>query len=198
LRTDDVAGLVTAAADGDAAAWQALVARFSGLVWSIARGHGLAGADAEEVFQITWFRLAEHIHRLKEPDRVVGWLATTARHESLKTIRAGQRVDLIDDLDVLAPGVDELTPERAVLDAEAAVAETERLRQLWSAFHELPDRCRRLLRALLASPAPSYAEIAAAFEMAVGSIGPTRARCLRQLRELLAARGITGREHGHG
>ena len=196
VRTDDVGGLVLAAARGDAVSWRALVERFSGLVWSVARGHGLSNADAEEVFQTTWLRFAEHVGRLKEPDRAGAWLATTARHECFRISRARTRVDLTDDLDGLAPQVDERSPETAVVESEETAAELERLRGLWESFHELPARCLRLLRALLASPPPSYAEIAIAFEMPIGSIGPTRARCLGRLRDLLAERGIHG-EAGH-
>jgi RNA polymerase sigma factor (sigma-70 family) len=196
--TDDVGSLVRAAADGDTAAWQILVERFSGMVWAVARGHGLASADAEEVFQTTWLRLTEHIGRINEPDRVGGWLATTARHEALRLIRTGQRVDPSSDLDVLMSGIDDWSPERALLDAEDNAADAARLRRLWQAFQDLPGRCQQLLRALLATPPPSYAEVADAFKMPVGSIGPTRARCLGLLRELLTARGITGVESGHG
>lgn len=188
----DVGGLVLAAADGDAGSWKALVDRFSGLVWSVARGHGLASADAEEVFQTTWLRFAEHIGRLKEPDRAGAWLATTARHECLRLARARTRLDLTGDLDVLPPQVDDRSPERAVVESEETAAELERLRGLWECFQELPARCLRLLRVLLATPPPSYAEIAEALDMPIGSIGPTRARCLGRLRDLLSERGITG------
>jgi RNA polymerase sigma factor (sigma-70 family) len=199
VRTDDVSGLVLAAAAGDAVAWKALVDRFGGLVWSVARGHGLPRADAEEVFQTTWLRFAEHVGRLKEPERAGAWLATTARHECFRLSRAGTRLDLTDDLEHLPAAADERSPEHAVLESEETDAERERLRVLWEAFHELPARCLRLLRALLATPPPSYAEIAAAFEMPVGSIGPTRARCLARLRDLLGQRGITGEaDHRRG
>jgi RNA polymerase sigma factor (sigma-70 family) len=192
LHTHDTGGLVTAAAGGDEVAWKALVERFSGLVWSVARGCGLGGAEAEEVFQTTWLRLAEHVGRITSPEQVGAWLATTARNESYKAARAGRRVAPTSDLDVLAPDVDDRSPERALLESEAAALEMERARQLWQAFQELPARCRELLRVLIASPRPSYAEIAATFDMAVGSIGPTRARCLGRLRELLAQRGVDG------
>jgi RNA polymerase sigma factor (sigma-70 family) len=190
--TDDVGGLVLAAAEGDTVSWKALVDRFSGLVWAVARGHGLATADAEEVFQTTWLRFAEHIGRLKEPGRAGAWLATTARHECFRLARARTRLDLTGDLDALPPQVDDLSPERSVLESEETAAELERLRGLWECFQRLPARCLRLLRVLLASPPPSYAEIAVAFDMPIGSIGPTRARCLGRLRELLSERGITG------
>jgi RNA polymerase sigma factor (sigma-70 family) len=187
VHTEDVGGLVTAAADGDTAAWNALVARFNGLVWSVARGYGLSRDDAEEVGQITWFRLADHIGRIKEPDRIGGWLATTARNETFKMLRAAQRVGPVPDPDVFAPAIDDHSPEAAVLAAEEDAAHAELLRRMWEAFHGLPERCRRLLRVLSASPPPSYADIAVALDMPVGSIGPTRARCLGRLRDLLNA-----------
>ncbi len=98
------------------------------------------------------------------------------------------------DPDAVVPAVDEHSPEAAVLAAEENAAHAERVRRMWEAFQELPDRCRRLLRVLSGSPPPSYAEIAVALEMPVGSIGPTRARCLGRLRDLLAERGVNG--HG--
>jgi RNA polymerase sigma factor (sigma-70 family) len=181
---DDAGALVRLAADGDEEAWAVLVKRFSGLVWSVARAPGLATADAEEVFQTTWLRLTEHIGRLKEPDRVGAWLATTARHEALKVIRAGRRATPTDDVDALDAG-DGSTPEALVLQAEENAAHTVRLGRVWAAFQRLPSRCRELLRVLVATPPLPYADIAAMFGIAVGSIGPTRGRCLRRLRELL-------------
>lgn len=157
------------------------------MVWSVARAHRLDRSDAEEVYQTTWLRLTEHISRLKEPEQVGAWLATTARHESLRIIRLGGRLTVTDDPSLLDPGSDQDSPERAVLAAEAASAHRQRARQLWSAFQRLPDRCRQLLNLLVvASPPLSYVEIATTLGIAVGSIAPIRARCLKQLRGLLA------------
>lgn len=183
----DTGTLVRSAAGGDHGSWRALVNRFSGLVWSVARSHGLGNADAEEVYQTTWLRLTEHVGRLKEPDRVGAWLATTARHEALRTIRTGGRLTVTDDPSLLDPGTEQDSPEQALLAAEAAMAAGQRARRVWSAFHRLPDRCRELLGLLvLASPPLSYTEVSATLGIAVGSIGPIRGRCLRQLRALLA------------
>lgn len=176
-RTGD---LVTAAARGDDAAWKALVEQFSGLIWSVTRAYRLASADAADVFQVTWLRLAEHIGRLEHPEHVGAWLATTARREALRASRASARVVLTDDdavFDAREAGGE--TPEQAVL-------RSERADQLWRAFRTLPARCQMLLRLLMATPPPSYTEVAAALDRPVGSIGPTRARCLRLLREKLA------------
>ncbi len=177
--------LVKAAASGDEAAWKGLVERFSGLIWSVTRAYRLGAADAADVFQTTWLRLAEYIGRLDHPEYVGAWLATTARRESLRASRASARVVPTDDdavfdarqADAGKPG--EATPEEAVLMSERAD-------QLGRAFRALPAPCQKLLRLLMATPAPSYAEVAAALGRPVGSIGPTRARCLRRLREKLA------------
>jgi RNA polymerase sigma factor (sigma-70 family) len=190
---DDVGALVSAAAAGDRGAWQSIVERFGGLVWSVARAHRLSHADSQEVFQTTWLRLTEHIGRIAEPSRVGGWLATTARHESLRLLRTGARVSAIDDLDALpAWGVDD-SPESAVIAAEDADARAARLRRVWAAFERLPERCTELLRVLIATPPPTYADVSAALGMPVGSIGPTRARCLQRLRALLAQPDPAGR-----
>jgi len=179
--------LVRAALNGDKASWEVLVQRYSGLVWSVARGYRLGAADAADVYQTTWLRLAEHLGRLSNPGQVGAWLATTARHEALRTARGAARVIPSDDVTMVALGhVDEYSPERAALDAEQARLDAERDARLWLAFSGLPDHCRQLLRVMIAAPPPSYAEIAAALDMPVGSIGPTRARCLRRLREQMA------------
>ena len=188
---DEIGVLVRAAADGDESAWARLVDRFSGLVWSVSRAHGLAQADAEEVFQTTWLRLAEHIGRLKEPASVGSWLATTARHEALKTIRAARRTYPTSDFDVLDRG-DDATPEVIAVASEDAMAKAARAKDVWWAFQRLPQRCRELLRVLTATPPLSYAEVADMFGIAIGSIGPTRGRCLRAIRELLAGIDRTG------
>jgi RNA polymerase sigma factor (sigma-70 family) len=192
VHADDSGVLVRSAADGDEAAWAALVQRFSGLVWSIARAHHLGTADAEEVFQTTWLRLTENVSRLKEPERVGAWLATTARNESLKVIRLGTRTTVTDNPSILDRGSNQGTPEDAVIESEEGAAQARRLRQVWSAFCRLPGRCQQLLRMLIASPPPSYADVAVTLDIAVGSIGPTRARCLQQLRTLLAEPDAAG------
>jgi RNA polymerase sigma factor (sigma-70 family) len=184
---DDTGQLVRGAVGGDEVAWRGLVARFSGLVWAIARAHRLGNADAADVFQTTWLRLAEHIGRIEHPDRVGAWIATAARRECLQSLRSSAKVVLTDDAERL-----DLTPaggnptEDAVLAAEQEKEDADRAAALWRAFGRLPSRCRELLRVLMASPPPSYAEVAAALGLPLGSIGPTRARCLARLREEMA------------
>ena len=184
---DDTGLLVRGAADGDEAAWRGLVTRFSGLVWAVARAHRLAHADAADVYQTTWLRLAEHIGRIDHPDRVGAWLATAARRECLQSLRSAAKTAPTDDMDRLDTAPAEGNPtEEAVLAAETEREDAERAATMWRAFGRLSGRCRELLRVLMASPPPSYAEVAAALELPLGSIGPTRARCLQRLREEMA------------
>ena len=179
MRVEDPGGLVRAAADGDAAAWDRLVDGFSGLVWAVARGMGLDHMDAADVSQTTWLRLAEHLDRLQDPDRVGGWLATTARREALRVRERAQRAVPVAD------GLDEA--DQDLEDLDAGLIRDERGVALWSAFRELPEPCRCLLRVLLADPPPSYEEVSKALDMPIGSIGPRRARCLESLRKRLEA-----------
>jgi RNA polymerase sigma factor (sigma-70 family) len=179
----DLRGVVRAATDGDRDAWNELVARYSGLVWSVARAHRLGDADAADVFQTTWLRLVEHLGEIRNPDGVGAWLAATARHECLRVLRIGQRHVLTDGFD--------LPEDSAETALDARLLTGERDAAVWRAFSALSERCRRLLRLLGADPVPSYEEVGAALEMPIGSIGPTRGRCLGQLREHLATAGIT-------
>ncbi|GHF57046.1 RNA polymerase sigma factor [Streptomyces thermodiastaticus] len=187
----EVGALVRSAADGDAAAWKALVEGLGPLVWSVVRAHRLSDADGHEVYQTVWFRFAQHLGRIREPDKAGSWLASTARNECLKTLKNLNRLMVTDDPALLDRVCQDSTPEQAVLDSEEAAAQSERIRRLWQEFDKLGDRCRRLLRVLMASPPPSYQEVSAALGVAVGSIGPLRQRCLKRLRARLQARGAT-------
>lgn len=171
----EAADLVRAAAGGDEDAWGALVDRYSGLLWSIARGYGFDTADAGDVVQTAWFRLVERLDTLHDPEHVGAWLATTVRRECLRMRRRADRVVLTDDTGRLDRGDARPGPDAALIASERDAA-------LWRALHELEERCTVLLRTLMTDPPPSYEEISAALDIPVGSIGPTRARCLDRLR----------------
>jgi RNA polymerase sigma factor (sigma-70 family) len=192
VNPEEAGRLARAAADGDETAWNALVNGFSGLIWSVARGYHLSAADAADVFQTAWLRLAEHLGRIEDPQRVGAWLATTARHEALRIARSATRFIPTDDLTYFDVGhTDDNPPEQAVLDSEQAALDSELVSRLWRSLGELSERCQRLLRVLIATPPPSYTEVAAALDMPVGSIGPTRARCLEQLRVRLTSHEVS-------
>lgn len=178
-----VAELVRRASDGDQHAWNSLVDRFAGTVWAIARAHRLDEATAADVSQTTWLRLVEHLDRIEQPERIGAWLATTARRESLRVIRmAGRQIPTGEDFDVVeAPPSD---------DPDGRVLRRERDDVLAELVNQLPCRCRLILHLLSADTPLSYKEISAALEMPIGSIGPTRARCLEHLRRIGARAGI--------
>ncbi len=181
LETPDIAWLVRRAADGDLLAWERLVDQYSRLIWSITADFKLAESDAADVVQTTWLRLLEHIDRIQYPDRVGSWLASTARNECLRNLAARKKVVLADDHEMLT-GVAASGPE-----VDERILANERDQVVRDAMSCLPKRWQRLLELLMADPPASYAEISDQLGVPVGSIGPTRGRCLAQLRVLLQA-----------
>ncbi len=168
--------LLVAASAGDQRAWDALVDRYTSLLWSVARSYRLPAPDAADVVQTTWLRLVEHLDRIADPDRLPGWLATTARRECMRLLRhAGREIQsytaLID--------VPDDAPE---LDAD--LLRDERDAALWRALALLDEFCQQLIRVLMADPPPSYAEASAILGIPVGSVGPSRGRCLSKLRRV--------------
>jgi RNA polymerase sigma factor (sigma-70 family) len=188
LESPSDAQLVARASAGDQAAWDTIVERYSPLLWSVARAYRMSDADANDAIQTTWLRLVEHLGSLRTPDRIGAVLATMMRREALRTTRMRQRESLSGHDDFEAAEAVEGQPESALLASE-------RDTQLNIAFSQLPPDCRRLLQLLAASPAPSYAEVSAALGIPIGSIGPTRARCLERLRKRFMLAGVaTGSE----
>lgn len=170
--------LVLLARDGDQTAWSGLVKRFAPLVYSVARRHGLNAATCADVSQTTWLRLAENLTRVREPERVGGWLATTARNESLKVIRGAKR-------EVVTTSTEEWLPSEE--DPTRPFIDNERASVVWDAIEQLTQQCQMLLRLLFGEPPLDYSEIAVALDMPIGSIGPTRARCLAKARSILGS-----------
>jgi RNA polymerase sigma factor (sigma-70 family) len=177
----DVAELVRRATDGDMLAWDRLVGQYSRLVWSITVEFKLAESDAADVTQTTWLRLLEHIDRIEYPDRVGSWLAATARNECLRSLAARKRMVL---------GHEDVESETAVATGPAVdegLLSAERAQVVRDAMSHLPRRWQRLLEMLMADPPASYADISDELKLPIGSIGPTRGRCLARLRVLLQA-----------
>jgi len=180
----ELAALVRSAAAGEQRGWDALVEQFGGLIWAITRAHRLGDADAADVAQTTWLRLLEHLDQLHDPARVGAWLATTARRECLRVLRAANRQLLLGEH---APEFEspDPPPDEELLIAERDQALQRRDQALWRSFERLRASDQALLRLLIAEPRPAYEEISAALDMPIGSIGPTRARALERLRQQL-------------
>ena len=178
----DVAGLVRRAAGGDLQAWERLVDQFDRLIWSITVDFKLMESDAADVAQTTWLRLLEHIDRIEYPDRMGSWLAATARNECLRSLAARKRVVLGHE-EVGTTTASPCTSRRST----SVCSPTRARRSVRDALSRLPRRWQRLLEMLMADPPVPYAEISDQLGLPVGSIGPTRGRCLARLRALLQA-----------
>lgn len=175
------AELVKQAAAGEREAWNTLVRRFSGLIWAIVRQHRLSQEDAQDATQVVWLRLLENLGSIHDPSRVGAWLATTTRRECLRVIKLRRRmVSVADDLLEAQPD-----PGGS---PEEIVSARDHQRAVFAVVGTLGLRCRQLLE-LLAFKLP-YHDIAEQLDMPVGGVGPTRMRCLDQLRKLLRTAGI--------
>ncbi|TWG95378.1 RNA polymerase sigma factor (sigma-70 family) [Nocardioides sp. J9] len=185
--TQPLSTLVPAAREGDQHAWDTIVDRFLPLVGAIVRGHRLSEADGDDVSQTVWLRLVEHLGDLREPDALPGWIRTTTRNECLRLLAARGRTRPVDPQDdVAGGGLDAVEDDRAEVDLLAA----ERRQLLREALEELPAARRELLLLLLEDPPVGYEEISRRLGIPIGSIGPTRARALDQLRRTRALRGL--------
>lgn len=169
-----VSQLLSAASEGDQRAWNALFKRFDPMIRSVISGYRLDHETAADVGQTVWLRVFENARRIREPERLGGWIAATARHESLRCIKRLQRNTPSGELDE-KPDLTSPSPDERAIDDET-------LRDALRAFGRLPEDSQSLLRLLIASPPLPYTTIAAEVGRPVGSIGPTRSRCIRALR----------------
>jgi RNA polymerase sigma factor (sigma-70 family) len=176
------AELLAACQRGEQDAWEQTVNRFSRRIWEAIRRYRLSAADAEDVRQLTWYRLIQNVGRIRDPERLGDWLATVAKREALKSLTRGQcpRMVLVSDMEIL----DRLGS--AGEDPETAVLRAGRMDDVRAAMATLPPRCQAMLELVLADPPYSYQEIAATLSMTIGSVGPVRTRCLKRLRWALA------------
>jgi RNA polymerase sigma factor (sigma-70 family) len=151
------------------------VDQYENLVWSVIRGFRLSEADALDVAQVTWLRAVENLDRIRDPERIGLWLATTAKRECMRLLERSKRSAPSDPQDRLAALA---SPQDLASEVENR-AECERVLQ---ALESLGGDCQQLLRLLLADPPCSYAEIAEILGISIGTIGARRQRCLSKLR----------------
>jgi len=175
-----IASLVSSAREGSEEALGQIVTELSPLLWQVARAAGLSSRDAEDVLQTVWMRLVAHLDHIHDSAALTGWLVTTARREAWRVRAAGRRQlpsdqELFNELPNQGP------------DSEEQVIMNDRRHALWAAIGRLSARCQELLRIIAFAPRPDYAAVAAALGIPIGSIGPTRGRCLAKLRALLAS-----------
>jgi RNA polymerase sigma factor (sigma-70 family) len=194
MRDDSpVARLVAQARDGDKDAWDAIVDRYAPLIWSICRRYQLDRTDADDVAQSVWLRLVDQLELIREPAALPGWIATTTRRECGRMVTAARRRE------ALGSGLDaENIPDGRPDEAETEVLMAERNAALREAFDALPAPCQRLLALLITDPPVSYADISAELGIAVGSIGPSRARCLERVRRHPAVAALINADPADG
>jgi RNA polymerase sigma factor (sigma-70 family) len=176
--------------EGDSGAMDELVRLMTPTLWHVVRAYGLDAALAQDVVQTTWLTLIHKHDSIAEPRAVAGWLTVCARREAWRVGRLEGRSDATD-AGALEGGlpVHESAEQSAVADDES--------RRLWRAVAQLNARCQRLLRIVAFEERPDYARIAQDLAMPIGSIGPTRQRCLAKLRTSLEADGWAGGDR-HG
>ncbi|MGW5716291.1 RNA polymerase sigma factor [Amycolatopsis sp. NPDC003865] len=176
------AACMRAARDGDRRAMDRLVAELTPLVWHVARANGLDRSVAEDVVQTVWLALFSQLGKLRDPKALAAWLITTTRREATHPFgRRMQPVPLSDEVAEAMPSTQPAPEDEAV--------RADRDRRVWRAFVRLPQRCQELLRLTVLAGRAEYQLVAEALRMPRGSVGPTRGRCLDQMRDLLASEG---------
>lgn len=185
---------------GDRFAFDTLVEVLTPLMWRTARGAGLDQTAAEDVIQGVWLALLRSADSVRDPQTITKWVLTATRREAWRVSKRG-RVDQQRTGAVFGVDTEELMDLPAAREAgpEERVIADDRQRLLWSHVQQLPERCRQLLGAIAFADRPDYAALAEALGMPVGSIGPTRGRCLAKLRNALDTDAAwTGNRHeGH-
>jgi RNA polymerase sigma factor (sigma-70 family) len=185
-----VADLVTRARNGDQQAWEALVERYSPLIWSLCRHYRLSRADAEDVGQRVWLQFVSHLGAIRDPAALPGWLTTTTRRECHRVVRAAQGPQAAGQL------LDESIPDKQARTAEQEMLAAERHAALREAFTCLSPSRQHLMALLIEDPPVPYTEISARLGIPVSSIGPTRRRCLDQIRRHPAIAALISAEDG--
>ena len=179
---DKASGAFMAWRAGDATAVDDLVSAMTPVLWHVVRAYGHDRDAAEDVIQATWLGFVRLHATIADPQAVASWLITSARRGAAAHARAARRADPVEDETLAAALPDEESAEAvAVLDDEAS--------RLWGAVTTLDARCRKLLRVIAFMDRPDYQALSQDLDMPVGSIGPTRARCLAKLRTALTTGG---------
>lgn len=155
-----------------------LVELLSPVLWHIARGCGLDQQSAQDVVQCAWMRLVEKSDQIQNPRTVLAWLSTTSRREAWRARKNQRRTDPRENDEIL-------TSDGGIGDPADDVVFAEDQRLLWTHFRELSPRCQQLLRVICQGGPADYADLSSALNMPIGSIGPTRGRCLAALRTAL-------------
>lgn len=179
---DRAAALFTQWRDGRPEALEELVRLLTPMLWHTVRAYRLDTPTAEDVVQGAWLALVRKQDGVEDPQAVVRWLTVTARREAWRVSRRQQRQEPVEEEVLQAHSSIEPSPEDVVV-------RNHRDEALWKAVGSLPERCQRLLRVVAFADRPDYEQLSRDLGMPVGSIGPTRGRCLNKLRAAFTALG---------
>jgi RNA polymerase sigma factor (sigma-70 family) len=177
-----IAWLVKQARRGDSGAWEAIVKRYERLVWSVLGRYGIREEDRQDAFQTTFVALFKSLSTIENPETLPKWLAVTAAREARHLAVKGSRVkeNLDDFTEQLRDGA---------FSPEDVAAQTEEAAAVHSGLDKMDTRCKDLLtRSFIQEQ--EYGEISREMGLPIGSIGPTRARCLEKLRKILTSMGF--------
>ncbi len=166
------------ARNGEMGALSDVVRELNPLLWHVARAEGLTSEESADVVQTTWLELLRRLHEIQSPRALTAWLVTATRRGAWRARELSRR-QAPDGTERL-----ERAPDAGPEPGEELLSD-ERDRALWRHFHRLPERCRALLRIVAQADRPDYSAVAEALGMPIGSIGPTRGRCLAKLRAML-------------
>jgi RNA polymerase sigma factor (sigma-70 family) len=172
---DELTAIVRASVDGDEDAWNALVHRYASLVVAVIRRYRVAESDIQDISQLVWLHLIEHLRNMRDEAALPGWIVTTTRRECQRWLRARSRSLPVDPETMTRLGVDDHAGE--------SLLRAERHQVLVEALADLEPHQRELLLLLIADPPYTYTEISRMMRIPIGSIGPTRSRILDKLRE---------------
>jgi RNA polymerase sigma factor (sigma-70 family) len=179
-REGRLATLLEAARAGHRDGLNEIVAELSPVLWHVARAQGLDRETSQDVIQTAWLRLLDHLAEIQTPRALTAWLITVTRREAWRVHGTSRATPSLDEETIAALPDGDALPDDQVLA-------NERQQLLWNALRQLPHRCQYLLRVIAFTPRPMYSSVASALGMPVGSIGPTRGRCLAKLRAQLAS-----------
>lgn len=180
ITVDEARHLFDAWQAGDASAFDRLVRLLNPMLWHLARAYRIDREAAEDAVQTTWAALVSHAGSISDPQALVRWLSVTVQREAARLRRRSARTEPAEETEIDLRLEPVSGPEEAVL--EATLNET-----LWTHVSALSPRCQQLLRVLAFQSRPDYKRLSSELNMPIGSIGPTRSRCLTKLREACLA-----------
>jgi RNA polymerase sigma factor (sigma-70 family) len=186
--------LIEAARKSDEEAWEQIICRYQPLINAISRRHRLAPYDAHDLSQYVWMQLLGHIHKLREPRALPGWISATTTHRCYEILRTDKRSVSVDPQVICRYELVDTATRRTNSEGRRAVDDAllraEQRRAVRQGLAELTETQQQLLLLLVADPPVPYCEISRRMNLPIGSIGPTRARLLKKLQKSIAVRPL--------